>query len=58
MQLLIVVLTTNSAEFGLTIAAIPVVMFLLGACGYAVQREVKWYVASNTFLGFLLIKFA
>lgn len=41
-QLLIVVLQTNSAEFGLTIAAIPVVLFLLAACGVAVQREIKW----------------
>ena len=43
LQLLIVVLQTNSAEFGLTIAAIPVVLFLLIAAGIAVQREIKWY---------------
>jgi hypothetical protein len=41
-QLLIVVLATNSAEFGLTIAAIPVVLVLIAGCAYAVQREIKW----------------
>jgi hypothetical protein len=41
-QLLIVVLNRNSAEFGLTIAAIPIVLFLLAACGVALQREIKW----------------
>ncbi|TCD69709.1 hypothetical protein EIP91_006476 [Steccherinum ochraceum] len=45
MQLLIVVLATNSAEFGLTIAAIPVVLVLLAACGVAVQREIKWLMS-------------
>jgi Flp pilus assembly protein TadB len=43
-QLLIVVLSTNSAEFAVTIIAIPVVLILLGFCGIAVQREIKWYV--------------
>ena len=43
LQLLIVVLQTDSAEFGLTIAAIPVVLFLLIGAGIAVQREIKWY---------------
>ncbi|KAM6500534.1 hypothetical protein JOM56_003548 [Amanita muscaria] len=42
MQLLIVVLQSNSREFGLTITAIPVVLILLILCGIAVQREVKW----------------
>lgn len=42
-QLLIVVLQRNSAEFGVTIAAIPVVLVLLILCGVAVQHEVKWY---------------
>jgi len=41
-QLLIVVLNRNSAEFGVTIAAIPVVLVLLAACGVALQREIKW----------------
>ncbi|KAF9052619.1 hypothetical protein BJ165DRAFT_1441405 [Panaeolus papilionaceus] len=41
MQLLIVVLQRNSAEFGVTIAAIPVVLILLIFCGIAVQREIK-----------------
>ncbi|KAJ7582730.1 hypothetical protein C8J56DRAFT_955575 [Mycena floridula] len=42
MQLLIVVLARNSAEFGVTIAALPVVLILLVLCGIAVQREIKW----------------
>ncbi len=42
LQLLIVVLQKNSAEFGLTIAAIPVVLTLLAGCGIAVKREIKW----------------
>jgi len=42
MQLLILVLQRNSAEFGVTIAAIPVVLVLLILCGVAVQREIKW----------------
>jgi hypothetical protein len=44
---LIIVLQTDSAEFGLTIAAIPVVLFLLLGCGIAVQREIKWCVWSH-----------
>jgi hypothetical protein len=44
-QLLIVVLATNSAEFGLTIAAIPVVLVLIAGCAYAVQREIKWMMS-------------
>ncbi|KAG9226327.1 hypothetical protein CCMSSC00406_0003206 [Pleurotus cornucopiae] len=43
--LLIIVLARDSAEFGVTIAAIPVVLFLLAACGYAVQREIKWLMS-------------
>ena len=43
-QLLIVVLPQNSAEFGLTIAAIPIVLVLLILCGIAVKREIKWYL--------------
>ncbi|KAG6890708.1 hypothetical protein C0995_005081 [Termitomyces sp. Mi166 len=45
MQLLIVVLQKNSAEFGVTIAAIPVVLILLILCGIAVQREIKWIMS-------------
>ncbi|EPT06019.1 hypothetical protein FOMPIDRAFT_1044491 [Fomitopsis schrenkii] len=41
MQLLIVVLEDDTAEFGLTVAAIPIVMILLIMCGYAVQKEIK-----------------
>lgn len=50
MQLLIVVLNTSSAEFGITIAAIPVVLVLLVFCGYAVQREIKWIMAISQVL--------
>ncbi|KAG1827316.1 uncharacterized protein BJ212DRAFT_1256717 [Suillus subaureus] len=42
MQLLIVVLSRDSAEFGVTIAAIPVVLLLLAGCARAVKHEVKW----------------
>ncbi|OAX44633.1 hypothetical protein K503DRAFT_788638 [Rhizopogon vinicolor AM-OR11-026] len=45
MQLLIVVLNSSSAEFGVTIAAIPVVLFLLAGCAYAVRNEIKWLMA-------------
>lgn len=43
-QLLILVLSRDSAEFGLTIAAIPIVLILLIGCGVAVQHEIKWRV--------------
>ncbi|KAH9951337.1 hypothetical protein B0H21DRAFT_874504 [Amylocystis lapponica] len=46
MQLLIVVLQKNSAEFGLTITAIPVVLLLLAMTGFAVQREIKWIMTA------------
>lgn len=46
-QLLIVVLSRESAEFGITIAAIPVVLFLLAGCARAVKYEVKWYDGSS-----------
>jgi len=45
MQLLIIVLQRNSAEFGVTVAAIPVVLVLLAGCGYAVVREIKWLMS-------------
>nr|GAT58701.1 predicted protein [Mycena chlorophos] len=45
MQLLIVVLVRNSAEFGVTIAAIPVVLVLLALAVLAVQREIKWLMS-------------
>jgi len=49
-QLLIVVLSKNSAEFGLTIAAIPVVLVLLFGCSLAVQREIRSLMAFSLFL--------
>lgn len=49
-QLLIIVLSSSSAEFGLTIAAIPVVLVLLFGCGVAVQREVRWMMISSLVL--------
>ncbi|KAI5124554.1 hypothetical protein M0805_003076 [Coniferiporia weirii] len=42
MQMLILVLQKDSAEFGLTVAAIPIVLLLLIFCGLAVKREIKW----------------
>jgi hypothetical protein len=45
MQLLIVVLRASSAEFGVTVAAIPVVLALLILCGLAVTREIKSVMA-------------
>lgn len=45
MQLLILVLQSSSAEFGVTILAIPVVLILLILCGWAVQREIKWLMS-------------
>ncbi|KAH7889710.1 hypothetical protein F5I97DRAFT_1996550 [Phlebopus sp. FC_14] len=50
MQLLIVVLAASSAEFGVTIAAIPVVLLLLAGCKYAVQREIKWLMTCSLML--------
>ncbi|KAI0374822.1 hypothetical protein BV20DRAFT_961008 [Pilatotrama ljubarskyi] len=50
MQLLIVVLQRNTAEFGLTIAAIPIVMVLLIGAGLAVQREIKWLMSISLVL--------
>ncbi|THU89511.1 hypothetical protein K435DRAFT_759604 [Dendrothele bispora CBS 962.96] len=41
MQLLIVVLSRDTAEFGITIAAIPIVLILLALAAIAVQREYK-----------------
>ncbi|KAJ3987315.1 hypothetical protein F5890DRAFT_1578052 [Lentinula detonsa] len=45
MQLLIVVLSRNSAEFGVTIAAIPIVLGLLMGAALAVRREIKWLMS-------------
>jgi len=50
MQLLIIVLSANSAEFGITIAAIPIVLLLLAGAGYAVQREIKWLMTISLIL--------
>jgi len=50
MQLLIVVLNTDSVEFGLTIAAIPIVLLLLVGCGIAVKRELKWLMTASLVL--------
>ncbi|KAI0093651.1 hypothetical protein BDY19DRAFT_265502 [Irpex rosettiformis] len=65
MQLLILVLQTNSAEFGITVAAIPVVLVLLIGAGFAVQREIKWLMsislvlmlASETYFIYKLVRF-
>jgi len=65
MQLLILVLQVNSAEFAITIAAIPIVLVLLFFCGVAVQREIKsvmtaslvMMVASLTYFVYKLVRF-
>lgn len=43
-------LNRSSAEFGLTVAAIPVVLLLLIACGIAVKREIKWLMTASLIL--------
>ncbi|TBU50704.1 hypothetical protein BD309DRAFT_6066 [Dichomitus squalens] len=50
MQLLIVVLAKDTAEFGLTVAAIPIVLVLLSGAGFAVQREIKWLMSISLIL--------
>jgi len=50
MQLLIVVLQRSSAEFGLTIAAIPVVFVLIILCRIAAQREIRWIMIMSLVL--------
>lgn len=50
MQLLIVVLNRSSPEFVLTVAAIPIVLLLLVACGVAVKHEVKWLMTCSLVL--------
>ncbi|KAG8981192.1 hypothetical protein FRC05_004093 [Tulasnella sp. 425] len=50
MQLLILVLTRDGAEFPLTIIAIPVVLILLTFCAVAVQREIKWLMTISLVL--------
>jgi len=65
MQLIILVLSSNSVEFGLTVAAIPVVLFLLVGAGFAVQREIKWLMsislvimlAAETYFIYKLVRF-
>jgi len=42
LQLIILVLHENTGEFGATIAAIPIVIILLGTCVVALKREIKW----------------
>ncbi|KAG8937316.1 hypothetical protein FRC03_002756 [Tulasnella sp. 419] len=50
MQLLILVLARNGAEFPITIIAIPIVLVLLAACVYAVKYEVKWIMIISLIL--------
>ncbi|KAF9653141.1 hypothetical protein BDM02DRAFT_3160071 [Thelephora ganbajun] len=64
MQLLILVVSRNSAEFGITITAIPIVLVLLSFAAIAVQREIRWLMsvslvlmlASETYL-YKLVRF-
>jgi len=65
MQLLILVVDQNSAEFGITIAAIPIVLVLLSFAAIAVQREIRWLMsislvlmlASETYFVYKLVRF-
>jgi hypothetical protein len=57
-QLLILVLSRSSAEFALTIAAIPIVLVLLIACGVAVKQEIKWCVVNHLAAGYLTFLFS
>jgi len=62
LQLLILVLSEDTAEFGVTIAAIPIVLFLLGACVLALKREIKWLMVLCLILfclsqGYFIFKF-
>ncbi|KAG8891216.1 hypothetical protein FRB99_003770 [Tulasnella sp. 403] len=50
MQLLILVLSRDGAEFPLTIIAIPVVLVLLVFCAIAVKREIKWLMGISLVL--------
>jgi len=65
MQLLIVVLNEDSAEFAVTIVAIPIVLVLLAFCVTALKREIKWLMtvslilmlASMSYFVYKLIRF-
>jgi len=65
MQLLILVVAQNSAEFGITITAIPIVLVLLSFAAIAVQREIRWLMsislvlmlASESYFVYKLIRF-
>jgi len=50
MQLLILVIDPDTAEFGLTIAAIPIVLILLIGFGIALKREIKWLMTISLIL--------
>jgi len=65
MQLLIVVLSRNSAEFAITIISVPIVLILLALCAVAVQREIKsimtvsliLMLAAETYFIYKLVRF-
>jgi len=65
MQLLILVVSTSSAEFGITVTAIPIVLVLLSFAAIAVQREIRWLMsislvlmlASETYFVYKLVRF-
>jgi len=65
MQLLILVVSHNSAEFGVTIVAIPIVLVLLSFAAIAVQREIRWLMslslilmlASESYFVYKLVRF-
>lgn len=50
MQLLILVEERDSAQFVLSLIALPVVLILLVACGVAVTREIRWLMLASMVL--------
>jgi len=50
MQLLILVLSNETAQYAVTIAAIPIVLVLLIGCGIAVVREIRWLMICSLVL--------
>jgi len=50
MQLLILIVAHNSAEFGITITAIPIVLVFLSFAAIAVQREIRWLMSISLVL--------
>jgi len=56
-QFLVVVVDKQDAEFGLTIAAIPITILILVIAGFWVRREYIWGMAFNIFLYFAALAY-